>query len=151
VQMLSFYKVLNLDNLPWLPFALWPVRQLGEVGLAAFYLTGFTFLFQRSTWQRVLSVLAPVGRMALTNYLSQTVISLFIFYGYGLGLIGTLGPKTIVALPIGIFVLQIGVSHLWLSRFRFGPVEWVWRSLTYGKAQPMRRASTEAPGATTEV
>ncbi|HYH97373.1 DUF418 domain-containing protein [Hyalangium sp.] len=151
MQMLSFYKVLKLDDFPWLPFAMWPVRQLGEVGLAAFYLTGFTLLFQRSTWQRVLSVLAPVGRMALTNYLSQTVISLFIFYGYGLGLIGTLGPKAIVALPIGIFVLQIGVSHLWLSRFRFGPVEWVWRSLTYGKAQPMRRTSTEEPGAATGV
>lgn len=139
LQLLSFAKVLNPANLPWLPYVMNPVRQLGELGLAAFYVSGFTLLFQRPAWQRVLSVLAPVGRMALTNYLSQTVISLLLFYGYGLGLIGKLGPKALLAIPLGIFILQIGVSHLWLARFRFGPAEWLWRSLTYGKAQPMRR------------
>jgi uncharacterized protein len=127
------------------------VRQLGELGIAAFYVSGFTLLFQRPTWQRLLSVLAPVGRMALTNYLSQTVISLLLFYGYGLGLIGTLGLKALLTIPLGIFVLQIGVSHLWLARFQFGPAEWVWRSLTYGKAQPMRRARAEAPSAIAAV
>ena len=146
LQMLFFYKVLNPATLPWLPYVMGPVRQLGEVGLAAFYVAGLTLLFQRPIWQRLLSVFAPVGRMALTNYLSQTVISLLLFYGYGLGLIATLGPKALVAIPLGIFVLQIGVSHLWLARFRFGPAEWVWRSVTYGKAQPMRRTRGEIPG-----
>ena len=89
--------------------------------------------------------------MALTNYLSQTVISLLLFYGYGLGLITRLGPKSLLALPLGIFVLQIGISHLWLARFRFGPAEWLWRSLTYGKAQPMRRTHGEIPGTAATV
>jgi uncharacterized protein len=71
-------------------------------------------------------------------------MSVLFFYGYGLGFIGRFGPTALVAIPVGIFVLQIGFSHLWLSRFRFGPAEWVWRSLTYGKAQPMRRAPVPA-------
>jgi uncharacterized protein len=147
LQLLFFHKVLSPDKLPWLQYAMSPVRQLGELGLAAFYVSGFTLLFQRPTWQRLLSVLAPVGRMALTNYLAQTAISLLLFYGYGLGLIGTLGPKALLSIPLGIFILQIGVSHLWLARFRFGPAEWGWRSLADGKAQPMRRAHAEAPNA----
>jgi uncharacterized protein len=145
LSVLFAKKVLNPDTMPWLPIAMSPIRQLAEVGLAAFYVAGITLLFQRSTWQRLLSVLAPVGRMALTNYLSQTVLSLFIFYGMGLGLLTTMGPKALVGIPLGIFVLQIGLSHLWLARFRFGPVEWVWRSLTYGKAQPLRRAPAQEP------
>ncbi len=149
LSLLFQQKVLSPEKLPWLQYVMSPVRQLGELGLASFYVSGFTLLFLRPTWQRLLSVLAPVGRMALTNYLSQTVIALLLFYGYGLGLIGTLGVKALIAIPLGIFVLQIGVSHLWLSRFRFGPAEWVWRSLSYGKAQPMRRTRDETPGGLT--
>ncbi|WP_224248745.1 DUF418 domain-containing protein [Hyalangium gracile] len=146
LQQLFLRKVLDPDSLPWLPFVMTVVRQLGELGLAAFYATGFALLFQRPTWQRVLSVLAPVGRMALTNYLSQTVISLLVFYGYGLGFIGKLRPVVVIAIPVGIFAVQIVLSHLWLSRFRFGPTEWVWRSLTYGKAQPMRKGPVTSTG-----
>ncbi|NMO19056.1 DUF418 domain-containing protein [Pyxidicoccus fallax] len=139
-QQLMLRKILSPDTLPvWVPIALAPMRHVGELGFAAVYVSGLTLLFQRATWQRVLGVLAPVGRMALTNYLSQTVISLFIFYGYGLGLITKVGPVGVFALCLPIFAVQVVFSHLWLSRFRFGPAEWVWRSLTYGKAQPMRR------------
>jgi uncharacterized protein len=67
------------------------------------------------------------------------VIGIFIFYGIGLGHIGTFSPKLCMAVVAGFFTVQVVLSHLWLSRFRFGPVEWVWRSLTYRKAQPMRR------------
>ncbi|QRK12721.1 DUF418 domain-containing protein [Archangium violaceum] len=120
-----------------------PVRQLNEVGLAAVYVSGLVLLFQRETWRRLLLVLAPVGRMALTNYLGETVISLFVYYGFGLGLMGKLGPTASIGLTLAIFCVQVAFSHWWLARFRFGPAEWVWRSLTYGKAQPMRR--TGAP------
>jgi uncharacterized protein len=135
---------------PWLMF-LGPVRQLNEVGLATVYVTGLVLLFQREAWQRRLMVLAPVGRMALTNYLSQTVISLFMYYGIGLGLIGKLKPVAHIGLTLAIFAVQVALSHWWLARFRFGPAEWVWRSLTYGKAQPMRRAPAEATGAVAAV
>ncbi|HYO69094.1 MAG TPA: DUF418 domain-containing protein [Archangium sp.] len=127
------------------------VRQFNEVGLAAVYVAGLVLLFQREAWQRRLMVLAPVGRMALTNYLSQTVISLFIYYGIGLGLMGKISPGATVALSLVIFAVQVVLSHWWLSRFRFGPAEWVWRSLTYGKAQPMRQHVATASAAVTAV
>ncbi len=145
VQQLFMRKILVPDTLPWLPYAMPLVRTSAEVGFASVYVSGFVLLFQRASWQRLLATLAPVGRMALSNYLSQTVISLLIFCGYGFGQVGKLGPAQCMALALGIFCFQIGLSHLWLARFRFGPAEWVWRSLTYGKAQPMR---LEAPAPT---
>ncbi|WP_309890128.1 DUF418 domain-containing protein [Archangium sp.] len=129
---------------PWLMVTM-PLRQLNEVGLAAVYLSGIVLLFQRPAWQRRLLVLAPVGRMALTNYLTQTVLSLCFFYGFGLGFIGKLGPAALTVLPLGVFCVQVAFSHWWLARFRFGPAEWVWRSLTYGKAQPMRQPVATPP------
>ncbi|NMO13546.1 DUF418 domain-containing protein [Pyxidicoccus fallax] len=140
LQQLMLKKVFTPETLPtWVPFVTAPLRHLGELGFAAVYVSGFTLLFQRATWQRVLGLLAPVGRMALTNYLSQSIISVLFFYGYGLGFITKVGPAACVAYCLAVFSVQVVWSHLWLSRFRFGPAEWVWRSLTYGKAQPMRR------------
>ena len=82
------------------------------------------------------AVLAPfsaVGRMALTNYLLQSVIGTLIFYSYGLGLFGTLGPAVLLPMALGIFAVQVPLSFLWLKRFRYGPVEWLWRGATYGR------------------
>ncbi|MBN8233193.1 DUF418 domain-containing protein [Corallococcus macrosporus] len=140
LQQLMQRQVFTPETLPgWVPFAMGPLRNLGELGFAAVYVSGITLLFQRAPWQRALGLLAPVGRMALTNYLSQSLISVLFFYGYGLGFITKLGPAACVAYCLSVFCVQVAWSHLWLSKFRFGPAEWVWRSLTYGKAQPMRR------------
>ncbi|WP_375754499.1 DUF418 domain-containing protein [Corallococcus exercitus] len=140
LQQLMLKKVFTPETLPgWVPFAMAPLRNLGELGFAAVYVSGITLLFQRALWQRALGLLAPVGRMALTNYLSQSIISSLFFYGYGLGFITKLSPAACVAYCLAVFCVQVVWSHLWLSKFRFGPAEWVWRSLTYGKAQPMRR------------
>jgi uncharacterized protein len=140
VQQLILRKVFTPETLPtWVGFVMAPLRHLGELGFAAVYVSAIALLFQRATWQRVLGLLAPVGRMALTNYLSQSIISVLFFYGYGLGYITKLGPLACVAYCLTVFSVQVVWSHLWLSKFRFGPAEWVWRSLTYGKAQPMRR------------
>jgi uncharacterized protein len=123
---------------PWL-FFMPTVSELGVLGLAAFYMAGLALLFQRDSWRKGLSVLAPAGQMALTNYLSQSVFNLLLFRGYGLGLGGKLGALACLTLIFCLFWVQVGLSHLWLAHFRFGPAEWLWRSLTYGKAQPMRR------------
>jgi uncharacterized protein len=122
------------------------LQEVGYLGLAAVYVAGFALLFQRERWQRVMRVLAPVGRMALTNYLLESVVSICIYDGWGLGLVGRMPPSGCVALTLAVFALQVPFSHWWLARFRFGPAEWLWRSLTYGRAQPMRLA----PSATTE-
>jgi uncharacterized protein len=83
--------------------------------------------------------LAAVGRMALTNYLSHTLICTFIFYGWGLGYYMTMDRVQLYGVVLAIWIAQLVISPLWLARFRFGPAEWLWRSLTYWKLQPMRR------------
>lgn len=95
-------------------------------------------------WRARLAPLGDAGRMALTNYLLQTVICTTLFYGYGLGLYGQVGAAQGVLLTVLIFALQVAWSSWWLRRFQFGPAEWLWRTLTYGRAQPMRRRSATA-------
>lgn len=90
---------------------------------------------------RALAWLAPAGRMALTNYLIQSLFWTFVFYGYGLGLWEQVPRAWHPVLVIGFFALQVVASHWWLARFRFGPAEWMWRLATYGKAPPMRGAA----------
>lgn len=113
---------------------------VATMGMAAFYVASMSLLFQRERWRRILLVLAPVGQMAVTNYLSQSVLAGLLFSGIGLGLIGNPTVLSTVAMPMAVFTAQIWWSHLWLGRYRSGPVEWIWRSLTYGSAQPMRGA-----------
>jgi uncharacterized protein len=123
---------------PWLPLALAGAELAGTVPLAAGYTASVALLMERPRWARRLEVFAPAGRMALTHYLSQTVVCLLVFYGYGLGWIGRTGPAAALAFSLLLFAAQAAWSPWWLARFRFGPAEWVWRSLTYGRLQPMR-------------
>ena len=83
--------------------------------------------------------LAPAGRMALTTYLTQSLVCSLVFYGYGLGWYGQMPRAWQAAFALALFVAQVLFSHAWLARFRFGPVEWLWRSATYMRPQPMRR------------
>lgn len=91
---------------------------------------------------RALAWLAPAGRMALSNYLVQSLVWTFVFYGYGLGLWGEVPRAIHPVLALGFFALQVLASRWWLARFRFGPAEWLWRYVTYGRAPPMRGAAT---------
>jgi uncharacterized protein len=126
------------DSSPAILATAW-IADLGMVGLAGLYAAVIALLLQRPAWRARLSLLAPLGRMALTNYLTHSLIYAFLFYGYGigLGLLGKLGATACVLLGIFIYILQILFSRWWLSRWAFGPMEWLWRSLTYGKLQPM--------------
>lgn len=107
---------------------------IGVAPLAMGYAAVFALLWQRPAWQRVLVWLAPTGRMALTNYLTQTLIGIVVFYGVGFGLGGRLGPTWYVAMALAILVAQTLFSRWWLARHQFGPMEGIWRKLTYGKA-----------------
>ena len=90
--------------------------------------------------------LAAVGQMALTNYISHSVIAMFIFCGFGFGLFGQLARHQLYYIVGGIWLFQLIVSPIWLTYFQFGPLEWLWRSLTYKQKQPMRiRATSPAP------
>ena len=83
--------------------------------------------------------LAAVGRMAFTNYIMQTVICTTIFYGHGLGLYGKVDRTGQFAIVLAVWAVQLAWSPAWLRRFRFGPLEWLWRSLTYWRREPMRQ------------
>ncbi len=115
-------------------FNYWPsiVVSLGYVGLV--------MLVCRTEALRGLTrPFAAVGQMALTNYLLHSVVCTTIFYGHGLGYYGSVDRLGQLGVVVGVWVVQLVGSPLWLRRYRFGPAEWVWRSLTYGASQPLRR------------
>ena len=132
------------DNAPnWQQALIGTVQEFISRPLSAvFYGAGLILLAQREFWLRVLAPMAAVGRMALTNYLTHTLISTTIFYSYGFGLYGKVGPAWGLLLCFVIYGLQLPFSVWWLNHYRFGPMEWVWRSLTYGRKQPMALAIT---------
>lgn len=121
------------------PFALGFSFAIGGPALMFVYLSSLSLLLQRPVWQRRLSGFGAAGRMALSNYLAQSVVCTLLFNGYGLGYFGDLGLVVTLPLVVAIFALQVAFSRVWLAHFRFGPAEWVWRSLTYGAPQPLRR------------
>ncbi|WP_223637588.1 DUF418 domain-containing protein [Corallococcus sp. EGB] len=135
----------SMTNLPgWLVWMRIP-KDVGVLFLGVGYAASFALLFQQERWRKVLGVFTPAGRMALTLYLMQSVVSLCLYDGWGLGLVGRTPPSLSVLMSLVAFAGQVAFSHWWLKRFRFGPVEWLWRSLTYGRVQPMRPAPAVAP------
>ncbi|MGH9651798.1 MAG: DUF418 domain-containing protein, partial [Terriglobales bacterium] len=108
-------------------------------GLAACYASTLLLLLQRRAGARWLAPLGAVGRMALTNYLLQAAIIVPVCVGFGL--FGRVTPSLGIILALAVWSAQVPASVWWLRRFRFGPAEWVWRSLTYGHLQPMRADS----------
>ena len=133
----------DFDILASFPFFK-PTYQLGRLGVALGWL-GVLILAMR--WFGIGRKLAAVGRMALTNYLMQSLICLFIFSGIGFGLLGELHRTELYIVVLLIWAFQLWLSPWWLARFRYGPAEWLWRGLTYAKAPPFFRR-TDQPKAT---
>jgi len=113
-------------------------QNASSVLLALGYVGALLLLHATKPGARLIALCAPVGRMALTSYLSQSIVLGFLFYGYGFGMYGRTSIATTIWIAIVLYILQIGLARAWLSRFRFGPVEWLWRSFTYGKRAPFR-------------
>ncbi len=116
----------------------WIPIEASIVALSLAYLCVLALMHQRAGARRLIQPLAPVGRMALTNYLTHSVLFVLLFMGVGMNLIGRIGATVCLLLALIIFGVQIVLSRWWLERYRFGPMEWLWRSLTYGRPQPMR-------------
>ena len=110
------------------------------IPMAAVYIIGICLAYLRSPHAAAFRWLAAPGRMALTNYISQSLIGIGLFYGIGLGLGTTFGLIHIELTAIAVFLAQILLSLLWLRSFRFGPLEWLWRLLTYGQYVPLRKS-----------
>ena len=109
------------------------IMALGHVSLVM-------WLLKTGRLQALLTRFAAVGRMALTNYLSHSIVMTTIFYGYGFGLFGQVDRIGQMGFVLALIVFQLWFSSWWLERYRFGPAEWLWRSLTYWKRQPMRQS-----------
>jgi len=112
---------------------------IGSVPVALGHAAVLLLLVRLGALGGLRKALAATGQMALTNYLSQTILCTTLFYGYGLGLYGKLDRPATLGIVAAIWTLQLIWSPLWLSRFRFGPAEWAWRTLTYFKAPRVLR------------
>lgn len=125
-SVLSIYKTFMTYNLGRIP------TTCGHIALIMLFVkSGFLPFLQKS--------LAAVGQMAFTNYITHSIICNFIFLGYGFSMYGKLQRYELYYIVISIWVFQLIFSPIWLKYFRFGPLEWLWRSLTYWKMQPMKR------------
>jgi uncharacterized protein len=115
-----------------------PLQTLCTPALSLGYICAVILLCHSDAWRARLHRFAAIGRTALTNYLLQSLVGTLIFYGYGLGFFGV-GPAALLPLTVLLFAAQMYLSPWWLRRYRFGPVEWLWRRLTYGGPLAMRR------------
>ncbi|SES61848.1 uncharacterized protein SAMN05216389_10147 [Oceanobacillus limi] len=113
------------------------LTSVSSISLCLFYIVALTLLLRNESWQKKLRPLGAMGRMALTNYLMQTIISVAIFVG--LGWYGDVGLFMGTLICFVILVIQMVASTFWLKKFQFGPFEWLWRSLTYWRLQPIRK------------
>ena len=153
-----------LVGLPLVSFGVWDRIRVDWDAAHAFYGGGYQYnywasilvsagyigavmLAERRDWLPGLRRrLAAVGRMAFTNYIMHTIICVAVFQGFGGGLYGTTSRLEQTVFILGVWVLQIILSPWWLDRFRYGPLEWLWRSLTYGRMEPFRRSTGGAQG-----
>lgn len=125
-----------IGNPAWLSYL---QDNLGGAASALFYMTLLTVLSQTESGRKLLRPLRYVGRTALSNYILQSIICFILFYGFGFGLYNSVPPSVSIVIVVFIFILQILISKWWLSRYRFGPLEWVWRSWNYKAIQPLRK------------
>jgi uncharacterized protein len=120
------------------------VYDIFNAAFAAIYSAGILLLFQKTKWKQRLMHLYPLGRMGLTTYLMQTFVGFLLFFAVGLGLLGEIGSATCLGIGLVVFILQILFSKWWFHHFRFGIFEWIWRTLTYFRIQPIRKKAGSA-------
>ena len=110
----------------------------GSTALSLGYAALIVVLARHPRWKNILTPLGSVGRLALTVYLTQTLMFTTLFYGYAFGQVFRIGPAAVTVYAVLFFAIQIVLCDWWVRRFRFGPMEWLWRSLTYMRIQPIR-------------
>ncbi|WP_144550818.1 DUF418 domain-containing protein [Peribacillus simplex] len=146
LKMLSIVSLLLGMSIKILPYVtvyhfgtIFVQDYLGGPLLTIFYITAITLLAEQAGAFRLLHPLSYIGRMSMSNYLFQSIVCTAIFYSYGLGLYGSVSYTTGFVFLIALFCFQILLSLLWMGLFKYGPVEYIWRLVTYGKKPVMRR------------
>src|SRR5262249_37478104 len=118
------------------------IGAFGRPALSASYACAVALLFLNERWRRRLMPFAAIGRTALSNYLFQTAAGTMIFYGFAGALFAKVNLALLLALTVVIYSLEVPLSNWWLRRYRFGPAEWAWRWMTYGKAPRLLKADS---------
>jgi uncharacterized protein len=141
VSIIALYFIMDDKGVPhyWIGLADTTCYALGVVPLSLAYTASLVLLWIKNKDRSLLNKLAPAGRMALTNYIMQTLLSMLIFYGVGFGLGTTIGYSYVLLIVLVVYILQVLFSTLWLQYFNYGPLEWIWRMFTYGKILPLRK------------
>ncbi len=121
----------------WLGMLAFTAWDLFSLSFAALYVLGFCLVYLRPSGEARLRFLAPFGRMALTNYVTQSLVGTFLFFGWGLGYIGQIRQLWVFGIVVVVVIAQVLFSRWWLQRFHYGPLEWAWRSATYLRWQPI--------------
>lgn len=129
---------MNTDR--WLAMLGLSCFDLLNLGLTALILLGFLLIYRREAGERVLRKLAPYGRTALSNYVFQSLIGTFLLFGWGLGYLGQWNNSILLLIAVAVLIVQARTSRWWLRNFPFGPLEWLWRSLTYWRWQSFRHS-----------
>lgn len=114
-------------------------KTYGNLGQMMVYFCGFTLLYYRYKGQKVLDRIAPVGRMSVTNYMAQSIVGVSLFYGFGGNFAVEFNYLQSFLLGAAFCVIQIAYSNWWIKRFYYGPMEWLWRSLTWFQVVPLSR------------
>ncbi len=142
LAVFSAYKlyVHEFDSLYTFQVGMIP-NYVGSILVAFGHIGAIMLMVKANVCANLMARFSAVGRMALTNYLLHSIILTTIFYGYGLGLYGDIPRLAQMGFVAGVLGLQLYISPICLGKFRFGPVEWLWRSLTYWQRQPMRRST----------
>jgi uncharacterized protein len=125
--LLSYYNIFTQQ------FLLYPLLKAGILATALFYATSMILIFQKGSASKLIKAFSNTGRMTLTNYLMQTAVYIILFYNIGFGLLGELPLRIIWLAAFLLYFLQSILSRWWLSKFLYGPAEWIWRQLTYQK------------------
>jgi uncharacterized protein len=137
-KFLIYSKIVELRN-DYFKLFEYIFNNIGVLSLSIFYATTLIILYSKRPRWKIFDALRHVGTMSLTNYLTHTAFYIFIFTGLGLGLIGRLNLFLIIPATIGIFTFQVLLSKFWMKYYLYGPCEWIWRQLTYGKRLPIVR------------
>ncbi len=139
---MAFFEIDNKDIPHVMGLADTAAYAFGVVPLALAYAASLCLYWDKRKGNTKWRWLAPMGRMALTNYLMQTAFGIFLYYRVGLGFGGHIGPTIFIPISLAVYVFQITYSNLWFRYFNYGPFEWIWRQLTYGKRLPFLKASS---------
>jgi len=135
VGMAANIHFLETHTVPWWGL-IYPFQRMFLVMAHA---SVILLILRAGFWKSITRRLAAVGQMAFTNYIMHTIFCTLIFFGYGLNYFAELQYYQLYYIVVAIWIVQLIVSPIWLKYYLFGPLEWVWRSLTYRKLQPMKR------------